>query len=125
MQGKPVAEQEIGKLLLTRDLVYAESSICRRKTLLHYFGEEYEPDNCGCCDNCTHPKPRFEGRDHIKLMLEVLEAIGDKFKADYLINMLVGRNNALIKSYNHNKSEWFGVGSEHNDRFWAAVIRQA
>ena len=125
MQGKPVAEQEIGKLLLQETVSYAESSICRRKTLLHYFGEEYEPDNCGCCDNCTHPKPRFEGRDHIKLMLEVLEAIGDKFKADYLINMLVGRNNALIKSYNHNKSEWFGVGSEHNDRFWAAVIRQA
>ena len=125
MQGKPVAEQEIGKLLLQETVSYAESSICRRKTLLHYFGEEYDQENCGCCDNCTHPKPRFEGRDHIKLMLEVLEAIGDKFKADYLINMLVGRNNALIKSYNHNKSEWFGVGSEHNDRFWGAVIRQA
>ncbi len=125
MQGKPVAEQEIGKLLLQETVSYAESSICRRKTLLHYFGEEYDQENCGCCDNCTHPKPRFEGRDHIKLMLEVLNAIGDKFKADYLINMLVGRNNALIKSYNHNKSEWFGVGSEHNDRFWGAVIRQA
>lgn len=125
MQGKPVAEQEIGKLLLQETVSYAESSICRRKTLLHYFGEEYDQENCGCCDNCTHPKPRFEGRDHIKLMLEVLDAIGDKFKADYLINMLVGRNNALIKSYNHNKSEWFGVGSEHNDRFWGAVIRQA
>ncbi len=125
MQGKPVAEQEIGRLLLQETVSYAESSICRRKTLLHYFGEEYEQDNCGCCDNCIHPKPRFEGCEHIKLMLEVLEAIGDKFKADYLINMLVGRNNALIKSYNHNKSEWFGVGSEHNDRFWGAVIRQA
>ena len=125
MQGKPLAEQEIGSLLLQETVSYAESSVCRRKTLLHYFGEEFAEENCGCCDNCLHPKPRFEGMEPMKLMLQVLQSIGDKFKADYLINMLVGRNNALIKSYNHHKSEWFGVGSDRNDRFWGAVVRQA
>ena len=125
MQGKPLAEQEIGRLLLQETVSYAESSVCRRKTLLHYFGEEFAEENCGCCDNCLHPKPRFEGMEPMKLMLQVLQSIGDKFKADYLINMLVGRNNALIKSYNHHKSEWFGVGSDRNDRFWGAVVRQA
>ena len=125
MQGKPLAEQEIGKLLLQETVSYAESSVCRRKTLLHYFGEEFPEENCGCCDNCVNPKPRFEGRDHLRLLLRVLQAIGDKFKADYLVNMLVGRNNALIKSYNHHKSEWFGIGDDHNDRFWGAVVRQA
>ena len=124
MQGKPLAEQEIGRLLLQETVSYAESSVCRRKTLLHYFGEEFAEENCGCCDNCLHPKPRFEGMEPMKLMLQVLQSIGDKFKADYLINMLVGRNNALIKSYNHHKSEWFGVGSDRNDRFWGAVVRQ-
>ena len=125
MQGKPLAEQEIGRLLLQETVSYAESSVCRRKTLVHYFGEEFAEENCGCCDNCLHPKPRFEGMEPMKLMLQVLQSIGDKFKADYLINMLVGRNNALIKSYNHHKSEWFGVGSDRNDRFWGAVVRQA
>ena len=125
MQGKPLAEQEIGRLLLQETVSYAESSVCRRKTLLHYFGEEFAEENCGCCDNCLHPKPRFEGMEPMKLMLQVLQSIVDKFKADYLINMLVGRNNALIKSYNHHKSEWFGVGSDRNDRFWGAVVRQA
>ena len=125
MQGKPLAEQEIGRLLLQETVSYAESSVCRRKTLLHYFGEEFAEENCGCCDNCLHPKPRFEGMEPMKLMLQVLQSIGDKFKADYLINMLVGRNNALIKTYNHHKSEWFGVGSDRNDRFWGAVVRQA
>ena len=122
MQGKPLAEQEIGKLLLQETVAYAESSVCRRKTLLHYFGEEYPEENCHCCDNCNNPKPKFEGREALTLMLKVLDFLGDKFKFDYLINVLVGRNNALIKSYGHNKCEWFGSGAEHNDRYWAAVI---
>ena len=125
MQGKPLAEQEIGKLLLQETVSYAESSVCRRKTLLHYFGEEFTEPNCGCCDNCVNPKPRFEASEELKLMLSALQGIGDKFKADYLVNVLVGRNNALIKSYNHHKSEWFGSGSDHPDRFWNAIIRQA
>ena len=125
MQGKPLAEQEIGKLLLQETVSYAESSICRRKTLLHYFGEEYPEENCNCCDNCLHPKPKFEGRESLVLMLKVLKFLGDKFKYDYLINVLIGRNNALIKSYGHNKSEWFGVGDDQSDRYWGAVVRQA
>ena len=125
MQGKPVAEQEIGKLLLQETVSYAESSICRRKTLLHYFGENYPEENCGNCDNCLHPKTKIEGKEAMRLMLQTLRAIGDKFKADYLINVLIGRNTALIKSYGHHKSEWFGAGNDHDSRFWGAVIKQA
>ncbi|MBP3356375.1 MAG: DNA helicase RecQ [Rikenellaceae bacterium] len=125
MQGKPIAEQEIGKLLLLETVSYAESSICRRKTLLHYFGEEYTEENCGNCDNCRHPKPKVKATEQTVMALEVLRAIGDKFKMDYLINVLIGKTTAMIKSYSHHKSEWFGAGAEHNDRFWGAVIRQA
>ena len=125
MQGKPVAEQEIGKLLLLETVSYAESSICRRKTLLHYFGEEYTEENCGNCDNCRHPKPRIDARAALRMTLEALRDLGDKFKTDYLINVLVGKNTALIKSYGHNKSKWFGAGAEHDARFWGAVLRQA
>ena len=124
MQGKPVAEQEIGKLLLQETVSYAESSMCRRKTLLHYFGEEYGEDNCGNCDNCRNPKPKVDARAALKMALEALRDIGDKFKADYLINVLVGKNTALIKSYGHNTSKWFGAGAEHDARFWGAVLRQ-
>ena len=125
MQGKPVAEQEIGKLLLLETVSYAESSMCRRKTLLHYFGEEYAEENCGNCDNCRHPKPRIDARAALRMALEALRDLGDKFKTDYLINVLVGKNTALIKSYGHNKSKWFGAGAEHDARFWGAVLRQA
>ena len=125
MQGKPIAEQEIGKLLLQETVSYAESSMCRRKTLLHYFGEEYTEENCGNCDNCRNPKPKIDARAALKMALEALRDIGDKFKADYLINVLTGKTTALIKSYGHNKSKWFGAGAEHDARFWGAVLRQA
>ena len=125
MQGKPVAEQEIGKLLLLETVSYAESSMCRRKTLLHYFGEEYLEENCGCCDNCLHPKPKIDAQASLRMALEALRDLGDKFKADYLASVLVGKNTALIKSYGHNKSEWFGAGADHDIRYWGAVIRQA
>ncbi len=125
MQGKPVAEQEIGKLLLLETVSYAESSLCRRKTLLHYFGEQYEEENCCNCDNCLNPRPSVEGKESVVLMLKTLASIGDKFKIDYLINILTGRMNALVKSYNHHKSEFFAAGAEQNERFWGAVIRQA
>ena len=125
MQGKPIAEQEIGKLLLMETVSYAESSMCRRKTLLHYFGEEYTEENCGNCDNCRNPKPKIDARAALKMALEALRDIGDKFKADYLINVLTGKTTALIKSYGHNKSKWFGAGAEHDARFWGAVLRQA
>ena len=125
MQGKPVAEQEIGTLLLLETVSYAESSMCRRKTLLHYFGEEYPEENCGCCDNCLHPKPKIDAQASLRMALEALRDLGDKFKADYLASVLVGKNTALIKSYGHNKSEWFGAGADHDIRYWGAVIRQA
>ena len=125
MQGKPIAEQEIGKLLLLETVSYAESSMCRRKTLLHYFGEDYTEDNCGNCDNCRNPKPRIDARASLKTALEALRDIGDKFKSDYLINVLTGKTTALIKSYGHHKSKWFGAGAEHDQRYWGAVLRQA
>ena len=125
MQGKPIAEQEIGKLLLLETVSYAESAICRRKTLLHYFGEEYTEANCGCCDNCRNPRPRVEAKAELKMALEALRDIGDKFKMDHLCNLLMGRTTVIIKSYGHNKLEWFGAGSDKNERFWGAVLRQA
>lgn len=124
MQGKPLAEQEIGKLLLLETVSYAESSMCRRKTLLHYFGEEYTEPNCHCCDNCVNPKPKIEARMQMKMALEALLAIGDKFKIDHLIAVLTGKVTAQVKSYGHNKLKWFGAGDEHDARFWGAVIRQ-
>lgn len=125
MQGKPVAEQEIGKLLLQETVSYAESAMCRRRMLLHYFGEQYNEANCGCCDNCTHPREEFEGKQFIVQMLETLEAIGGDFKADYLESMLLGRETNLIKSYKHHRHQLFGGGAERGEQFWSAVIRQA
>ncbi|MBO5830775.1 MAG: DNA helicase RecQ [Alistipes sp.] len=124
MQGKPVAEQEIGKLLLLETVSYAESSMCRRKSLLHYFGEEYTEANCGACDNCCNPKPKIEAKEHLQLALETLQAIGDKFKIDHLVSVLMGKVTAMIKSYGHNNLELFGAGQEKDARFWNAVVRQ-
>ena len=125
MQGKPVAEQEIGKLLLLETVSYAESSMCRRKSLLHYFGEEYANDNCGSCDNCCNPKPQVKATEEMELALETLKEIGDKFKIDHLVAVLTGKVTAMIKSYGHNKLESFGAGQDKDARFWNAIIRQA
>ncbi|MBE6213314.1 MAG: DNA helicase RecQ [Rikenellaceae bacterium] len=124
MQGKPVAEQEIGKLLLLETVSYAESSMCRRKTLLHYFGEEYTENDCGCCDNCVNPRPKIDAKKDMRLVLETLAAIGDKFKSDHLEAVLTGRVTAQVKSYGHNKLKFFGEGDEHDAKYWGAVIRQ-
>ena len=124
MQGKPVAEQEIGKLLLLETQSYAESSMCRRRTLLHYFGEEYTEESCGNCDNCCNPRPRINATEELATALEALKSIGDKFKIDHLIALLLGKTTAIIKSYGHNNSEFFGVGTEKSSNFWSAVIRQ-
>jgi ATP-dependent DNA helicase RecQ len=124
MQGKPIAEQEIGKLLLLETVSYAESSVCRRKTLLHYFGEVYPLDDCGACDNCLNPRPKIDATDDMGLVLETLQAIGDKFKADYLESVLAGKATTLVKSYRHHKIEQFGLGSDKSERYWGAVIRQ-
>ncbi len=124
MQGKPVAEQEIGKQLLLETVAYAESSVCRRKQLLHYFGEDYMEENCENCDNCLHPKPQFEGEEHIVNVLNVVLDVKEKFKTDHVANILSGISNSTIKSYKHHKLQSFGSGSEKDVRFWNAVIRQ-
>ena len=124
MQGKPVAEQEIGKQLLLETVAYAESNQCRRKLLLNYFGEDYPEDNCGACDNCLHPKKKFDGREEMALVIELVESMPEHFKTEHLANILAGTSNAMIKSYRHDELEFFGAGKEHSVRFWCAVIHQ-
>ena len=124
MQGKPVAEQEIGKQLLMETVAYAESNSCRRKLLLSYFGEEYNVDNCGACDNCLHPKKQFDGKEEMALVIELIKSLPEHFKMEHLANILAGEANAIIKSYKHDKLEFFGAGKEHSARFWDAVIHQ-
>jgi ATP-dependent DNA helicase RecQ len=125
MQGKPIAEQEIGKQLLLETVSYAESSVCRRKLLLHYFGEEYLKENCEACDNCLHPKAQFEGNEAVVSVLETILAIKEKFKADHVANILSGKVTSAIKSYKHHKIEYFGIGEDKDEKFWNMVIRQA
>jgi len=125
MQGKPIAEQEIGKQLLLETVSYAESSVCRRKLLLHYFGEEYPAENCEACDNCLHPKAQFEGSEAVVNVLDTVLAVKEKFKADHVANILAGKINSAIKSYKHHKLEMFGVGEEKDEKYWNMVIRQA
>lgn len=125
MQGKPVAEQEIGKQLLLETVSYAESSVCRRKMLLHYFGEEYHEGNCAACDNCIHPKAQFEGKEFLQLLLEAVAAVKEKFKAEHIANILCGNLTTSIKSYKHNNLEVFGEGGEKDIKFWNAIFRQA
>ncbi len=125
MQGKPIAEQEIGKQLLLETVSYAESSVCRRKLLLHYFGEEYPEENCEACDNCLHPKAQFEGSEAVVNVLETVLAVKEKFKADHISNILAGKVNSAIKSYKHHKLEMFGIGEEKDEKYWNMVVRQA
>ena len=125
MQGKPIAEQEIGKQLLLETASYAESSICRRRTLLHYFGEEYNEDNCGNCDNCLNPKKKVEANEDLCAVIETINALKEKFKAEYIINVLIGKATNDIKSFHHDELEMFGTMSEEDQRKLAAVIRQA
>ena len=124
MQGKPVSEQEINKQLLSEVTAYAESSQCRRKLLLNYFGEDYTADNCHCCDNCVHPKEMFDGREEMKLVLQLVESLPEHFKIDHLANVLAGVSNSIIKSYKHDKLKFFGAGAAHSDKFWCTVIHQ-
>ncbi|MDR3366893.1 MAG: HRDC domain-containing protein, partial [Prevotellaceae bacterium] len=125
MQGKPMSEQEIGRQLLMETVAYAESSVCRRKLLLHYFGESYDVENCGCCDNCLNPKTQLEGKGYMMLVLEAIMALREKFKTEHVINVIRGEANSVIKSYRHNELELFGEGGEKSERFWDAIIRQS
>ena len=124
MQGKPVAEQEIGKQLLMDTVAYAESNSCRRKLLLNYFGEDYQEENCGACDNCLHPKKQFDGREEMAMVIELIQTLPERFKIEHLANILAGEMNSIIKSYRHDKLELFGAGKDHSVRFWSTVIHQ-
>ena len=124
MQGKPIAEQEISRQLLSEVLAYAESSQCRRKLLLNYFGEDFPDENCHCCDNCVHPKPTFDGRKEMQLVIRLIEALPEHFKLDHLANILAGVSNSLTKSYKHDELEFFGAGKPHSEKFWCTVIHQ-
>lgn len=125
MQGKPVAEQEIGKQLLLETAAYAETSVCRRKVLLHYFGEDYHEENCGNCDNCLNPKKQVEAKELLSAVLDVISTLKEKFKAEYIVNMLVGNETSEIQSYKHNELDVFASGQDQDEKTWNAVIRQA
>ncbi|WP_321481269.1 DNA helicase RecQ [uncultured Bacteroides sp.] len=125
MQGKPVAEQEIGKQLLLETAAYAESSVCRRKSLLHYFGEDYTEENCGNCDNCLNPKKQVEAQDSLCAVIEAIIAVKENFKADYIIDILQGRETSEIQAHLHEDLEVFGSGMGEEDKVWNSIIRQA
>lgn len=124
MKGKPLAEQEISRQLLDEVASYAESSQCRRKLLLGYFGEDFLVDNCGMCDNCLHPRAVFDGRAEMKLAIKLILSLKEHFKVEHLAAILAGNETALVKSYNHDKSVYFGSGSQHTEKFWTAVLHQ-
>lgn len=125
MQGKPIAEQEIGNQLLLETQAYAESSICRRKLFLHYFGEEYKQDNCGSCDNCMKPKKTIEGKELLVLILETILAVREKFKAEHIVDILKGNNTSDIISYQHDELENFEAAMDEDEKILHAIIRQA
>ncbi|MDX9749236.1 MAG: DNA helicase RecQ [Paludibacter sp.] len=125
MQGKPVAEQEIGNQLLLETQAYAESSVCRRKLLLHYFGEEYKQDNCGSCDNCMKPKKTMEGQELLVVILETILAVREKFKAEHIVDILKGQATSDVTSYQHDELDSFGSAPDEDEKFLQAIIRQA
>ena len=125
LEGKPLAEQDIGRQLLAETTAYCESSVCRRKLLLHYFGESYDEDNCGNCDNCLNPKKRVEAQQLLETVLECIMAVKENFKADYIIDMLLGKETSEITDHMHDDLEVFGSGSDEEEKTWNAVIRQA
>ena len=125
MEGKPVAEQDIGRQLLQETAAYAESSVCRRKLLLHYFGEEYHVDNCGNCDNCLHLKERIEAKEPLLMVLKAVKAIKENFRQEYVVDFVKGRATDDIVSHKHDELEEFGLGEDENDKLWNPVIRQA
>ncbi len=125
MEGKPVAEQDIGRQLLQETAAYAESSVCRRKMLLHYFGEEYHRDNCGNCDNCLHPKNKIEAQNALEIVLRAIIAIKENFRTDYVIDFVTGKESNEILAHKHQELDEFGSGEDENPKLWNPVIRQA
>lgn len=125
MQNKPLSEQTIGRQLLLETAGYAESSLCRRKSLLHYFGEEYKPENCGSCDNCLNPKKKVEAKDELCAVIETVAALKEKFKADHIVDVMRGKRTADVRNLGHDELELFGCTEKSDQKFLSAVIRQA
>lgn len=125
MEGKPVAEQDIGRQLLQETAAYAETSVCRRKMLLHYFGEKYEKENCGNCDNCLHPKEKIEAESLLLIALKAIAAIKENFRADYVVDFITGRETEEILAHKHQELEEFGSGADEDEKVWNPLIRQA
>ena len=125
MEGKPVAEQDIGRQLLQETAAYAESSVCRRRLLLNYFGEVYAEENCHNCDNCLHPAVRIEGKKLLKIVLESVKVLKENFRADHVVDFICGRETEEIESHKHNELELFGAGEDEDEKLWNPVIRQA
>ena len=125
MEGKPVAEQDIGRQLLQETAAYAETSVCRRKMLLHYFGEQYEKDNCGNCDNCLHPGKKIEAQEQLVIALKAILAIKENFRSDYVIDFIMGRDTDEIVAHRHQELDEFGSGEDEDPKIWNPVIRQA
>ena len=125
MEGKPVAEQDIGRQLLVETAAYAETSVCRRKMLLHYFGEDYPKDNCGNCDNCLHPKTKIEAQEQLVIVLNSILAIKENFRSDYVIDFVTGKETDEILAHHHEEQELFGAGADDDEKIWNPVIRQA
>ena len=125
LEGKPIAEQDIGRQLLQETTAYCESSVCRRKLLLHYFGETYEEENCGNCDNCLNPKKQVEAQELLCTLLETVIAVKENFKSDYIINIILGKETADIIAHEHDELETFGTGAGDDEKTWNAVVRQA
>jgi ATP-dependent DNA helicase RecQ len=125
LEGKPIAEQDIGKQLLQETTAYCESSVCRRKLLLHYFGESYDEENCGNCDNCLNPKKQVEAQDLLCTLLETVIAVKENFKSDYLLNVILGKETSEVLAHQHDELETFGTGVGDDEKTWNAVIRQA
>ncbi len=125
LEGKPLAEQYIGRQLLRETTAYVESSVCRRKLLLHYFGENYDVENCGNCDNCLSPKKQVEAKELLEAVIETILALKENFKADYVIDVLLGKETADILSHKHDELECFGCGDDEDAKRWNAVIHQA
>ena len=125
MEGKPVAEQDIGRQLLVETAAYAETSVCRRKMLLHYFGEDYPKDNCGNCDNCLHPKTKIEAQEQLVITLQAILSVKENFRSDYIIDFITGNETDEILAHHHEELENFGAGSDDDEKIWNPVIRQA
>ena len=125
LEGKPIAEQDIGKQLLRETTAYCESSVCRRKLLLHYFGETYKEDNCGNCDNCLNPKKQVEAQELLCTLLETVIAVKENFKSDYIVNIILGKETSEVIAHQHDELETFGTGAGDEEKTWNAVLHQA